>query len=84
VCIPDFKLLVALSVLRSGFLADFQPPGASNSPPGLKKQKKLHETASTKTPIYIYISLYIQGHGDVDCKVPTMDLLMFIKTTPFP
>jgi hypothetical protein len=30
-CIPDFKLLVALSVPRSGFLAEFQPAGASNS-----------------------------------------------------
>jgi hypothetical protein len=39
VCNPDFKLLVALGVPRSAFLADFQPAGASNSLPGLKSKK---------------------------------------------
>jgi hypothetical protein len=32
VCNPDFKLLVALSVPRSAFLAYFQPAGASRRP----------------------------------------------------
>jgi hypothetical protein len=31
VCNPDFRLLVALGVPRSGFLAYFQPAGASTS-----------------------------------------------------
>jgi hypothetical protein len=39
VCNPDFKLLVALGAPRSAFLADFQPPGASKSPPGLEIEK---------------------------------------------
>jgi hypothetical protein len=39
VCNPDFKLLVALGAPRSAFLADSQPPGASNSPPGLEIEK---------------------------------------------
>jgi hypothetical protein len=44
VCNPDFKLLVALGAPRSGFLADFQPAGASKSLPGLKlkSSKKTH------------------------------------------
>jgi hypothetical protein len=41
VCKPDFKLPVALSAPRSACLADFQPPGASNSLPGLKSEKNL-------------------------------------------
>jgi hypothetical protein len=60
VCNPDFKLLVALGAPRSGFLADFQPPGASKSPAGLKlKKSNQHIHKNTSTYIYIYICTYI-------------------------
>jgi hypothetical protein len=61
VCNPDFKLLVALSAPRSGFLPSFQPPGASGSPPGLKSKKD--KKTSTKTPIDICI--YIGAWGGI-------------------
>jgi hypothetical protein len=35
--IPEFKLLVALSVPRGAFLACVQPPGASRRPPKARK-----------------------------------------------
>jgi hypothetical protein len=38
-CNPDFSLLVALSVPRSAFLADFQPAGASRRPDASKSKK---------------------------------------------
>jgi hypothetical protein len=47
-----------LGAPRSGFLADFQPPGASRSPPGLEVEKQAN-TTSTKTPTSIYIYIYI-------------------------
>jgi hypothetical protein len=35
-CNPDFKLLVALSLPRSGFLAIFSACGSIKEPPGLE------------------------------------------------
>jgi hypothetical protein len=52
-CNADSGLLLALRLPRSAFLADFQPAGASDSPPGLKEQKDQHKT-STKKPICVY------------------------------
>jgi hypothetical protein len=40
VCNPDSGRAVVLSAPRSAFLADFQPPGASKSLPGLKPKNK--------------------------------------------
>jgi hypothetical protein len=43
-CIPDFKLLVALSAPRNAFLAEKQPPGASKSLQGSKFEKNKTHT----------------------------------------
>jgi hypothetical protein len=42
ICNADSGLLVALSVPRSAFLADFQPAGASRSLQGSKLEKRGH------------------------------------------
>jgi hypothetical protein len=59
VCNPDSGLLVALGVPRSAFLANFQPAGASRSPPGLKSKKNIKTNGCVGIYVYIYVHIRI-------------------------
>jgi hypothetical protein len=58
VCNPDLGPAVVLGAPRSAFLADFQPPGASRSPPGLKLKNSIKHPQK-HLYIYIYICMLV-------------------------